>query len=141
MSALTTLLIVLTLAAPAPRAATPQVQTPQQQAPAPDKADADRPEQATLARYMLGPQDQLKITVFDEPDLTNIYRVDSDGFVSFPLINRVAASGLTVSEFPPAAVAQMRERLKPVVDKYSKDVGEAMVNEMLAEIEKVRGRK
>lgn len=51
------------------------------------------------------------------------------------------AHGLTVSDFPPAAVAQMRERLKPVVDKYSKDVGEAMVKEMQAEIDKVRNRK
>jgi polysaccharide export outer membrane protein len=61
----------------------------------PSKADAktDQP-----ARYTLGPQDQLKITVFDEPDLSNVYRVDSDGFITFPMINRVAASGLTPSE-------------------------------------------
>ena len=51
------------------------------------------------------------------------------------------ANGLTVSDFPPAAVAQMRERLKPVVDKYSKEVGESMVKEMQAEIDKVRSGK
>src|SRR5205809_6400206 len=50
------------------------------------------------SRYTLGPQDQVKITVFDEPDLTNVYRVDSDGFITFPMINRVAASGLTPAE-------------------------------------------
>ena len=33
---------------------------------------------------MIGPQDLLKITVFDEPDLTNSYRVDGDGFITFP---------------------------------------------------------
>src|SRR5437879_398108 len=49
-------------------------------------------------RYTLGPQDQLKITVFDEPDLTNIYRVDSDGFITFPMINKVAAGGITPVE-------------------------------------------
>ncbi len=56
-------------------------------------------------------------------------------------LETLKAKGLIVSEFPPAAVAQMRERLKPVIDKYSKDVGEAMVKEMQAEIEKVRGGK
>ena len=50
------------------------------------------------SRYTLGPQDQLKITVFDEPDLSNIYRIDSDGFITFPMINKVAASGITPTE-------------------------------------------
>ena len=50
------------------------------------------------SRYTLGPQDQLKITVFDEPDLSNIYRIDSDGFITFPMINKVAASGITPGE-------------------------------------------
>ena len=51
------------------------------------------------ASYVIGPQDQLAITVYDEPDLTNRYRVDDAGFVSFPLIARIAAAGLTVGEF------------------------------------------
>jgi polysaccharide export outer membrane protein len=71
--------------------AAPAIQPPEQP-PKPD-AKADQP-----ARYTLGPQDQLKITVFDEPDLTNIYRIDSDGFITFPMLSRVAASGLTPAE-------------------------------------------
>jgi polysaccharide export outer membrane protein len=73
-------------------AQTPAVQPAPSQPP---KADvkADQP-----ARYTLGPQDQLKITVFDEPDLSNIYRVDSDGYITFPMINRVTATGLTPAE-------------------------------------------
>ncbi len=70
----------------------PAVQPPPSQPPKAD-AKADQP-----ARYTLGPQDQLKITVFDEPDLSNIYRVDSDGYVTFPMINRVTATGLTPAE-------------------------------------------
>jgi polysaccharide export outer membrane protein len=62
-------------------------------------AKPGKPDQATLGRYTLGPDDQLRITVFDEPDLTNIYRIGSDGFITFPLIDRVAASGLTIVEF------------------------------------------
>jgi polysaccharide export outer membrane protein len=51
------------------------------------------------ASYVIGPQDQLAITVYDEPNLTNRYRVDDAGFISFPLIARIAAAGLTVGEF------------------------------------------
>jgi polysaccharide biosynthesis/export protein len=54
--------------------------------------------QLAPAKYMIGPQDLLKITVFDETDLTNSYRVDSDGFITFPYINRVSAGGLTLGE-------------------------------------------
>jgi polysaccharide export outer membrane protein len=77
--------LLLALAAQSPPA------QPRQEAK-PDALKGDQP------RYTLGPQDQLKITVFDEPDLTNIYRIDADGFITFPMINRVAASGLTPAE-------------------------------------------
>ena len=51
------------------------------------------------AMYVIGPQDVLKVTVFDEPDLSQSYRVDSDGMVTFPLLGRVAAGGQTLREF------------------------------------------
>jgi polysaccharide export outer membrane protein len=74
-------------------------QTPAAQITQPAKPDTAKPDQATLGRYILGPDDQLRITVFDEPDLTNIYRIGSDGFITFPLVDRIAASGLTIVEF------------------------------------------
>jgi len=64
-----------------------------QPAKKPEPAKSDQ-----AAHYTLGPQDQLRITVADEPDLTNVYRIESDGFITFPLLNRVAASGLTAVE-------------------------------------------
>jgi polysaccharide export outer membrane protein len=74
----------------------------QQAAPVPVPAATapQSPESVGLApaKYMIGPQDLLKITVFDETDLTNSYRVDSDGFITFPYINRVSAGGLTLGE-------------------------------------------
>jgi polysaccharide export outer membrane protein len=48
--------------------------------------------------YVIGSQDQLSITVFEEPELTGKYRVDSDGTVSFPLLDRVRAAGRTLSD-------------------------------------------
>jgi polysaccharide biosynthesis/export protein len=68
------------------------------QPPAPQSAPDQPAKTDQSTRYTLGPQDQLKITVFDEPDLSNVYRVDSDGFITFPMINRVAASGVTPAE-------------------------------------------
>jgi TRAP-type transport system periplasmic protein len=56
-------------------------------------------------------------------------------------LETLRTKGLTVTDFPPQSVAQMRERLKSVVDKYSKEAGEALVKEMTAEIEKVRARR
>jgi|tagenome__1003787_1003787.scaffolds.fasta_scaffold20526791_2 polysaccharide export outer membrane protein len=81
----------LTIALLLALAAQPPPAQPRQE-PKPDALKAEQP------HYTLGPQDQLKITVFDEPDLTNIYRIDSDGFITFPMINRVGASGLTPNE-------------------------------------------
>jgi len=48
--------------------------------------------------YKIGLNDEVKITVFDEPDLSTMYRVDADGSISFPLIGRVTAAGTTLSE-------------------------------------------
>src|SRR5881398_2546097 len=92
MTQMVPLCIALTLAAPQQP---PQVAAARQVAPV--KPEPARPD-PTQSRYVLGPQDQLRITVFDEPELTNTYRVDTDGFITFPLVNRVAASGLTPAE-------------------------------------------
>jgi polysaccharide export outer membrane protein len=62
------------------------------------QAPASGPVPANPNSYKVGLQDEVKITVFDEPDLSTMYRVDADGFISFPLIGRVPATGLTLSE-------------------------------------------
>ena len=60
-----------------------------------DQAGAQPP-----ATYLIGPQDMLKITVFDEPELSGqSYRVDSDGLITFWLLGRVKAAGLTPRQF------------------------------------------
>ena len=48
--------------------------------------------------YIVGPQDVLRIIVFDEPTLSNSYRVDSDGSFQYPFIGRVEAGGKTLRE-------------------------------------------
>lgn len=45
--------------------------------------------------YLIGEGDLLKITVYDNPDLTTDARVSGDGKISFPLIGEVEVNGLT----------------------------------------------
>lgn len=49
--------------------------------------------------YRLGPGDQLRITVFNEAELTGQYVVGSQGSIAYPLVGEVHAAGLTVPEF------------------------------------------
>jgi protein involved in polysaccharide export with SLBB domain len=60
--------------------------------------------------YRLGPGDQLRITVFNETELTGQYVVGSQGTISYPLVGTIEASGLTVAEFS--------ERLQTALSEY-----------------------
>jgi polysaccharide export outer membrane protein len=57
--------------------------------------------------YIVGPQDQLSISVFEEPELTGKYRVDNDGYFSFPLLERVRAAGRTLAEVQSTLTAML----------------------------------
>ena len=48
--------------------------------------------------YVVGPQDILTVTIWDQSDLSGKFGVDGDGTFSFPLIGRVKAGGLTLPE-------------------------------------------
>jgi TRAP-type transport system periplasmic protein len=47
--------------------------------------------------------------------------------------------GTLINEVSPQEIARMRETIKPVLDKYSKEIGEALVAEVNAGIAKKRG--
>lgn len=49
--------------------------------------------------YRLGAGDQIRITVFNEPDLTGPFTVGSQGMIAYPLVGTIRAGGLTVPEF------------------------------------------
>jgi polysaccharide biosynthesis/export protein len=57
-----------------------------------------RPAPPATESYVIGPQDNLSIIVTDENDLTGKYRVDTDGTISMPYLQRVPVAGLTVGE-------------------------------------------
>lgn len=45
--------------------------------------------------YRLGPGDKLRITVFNETDLSGDFSLDGQGYVRLPLLGQIQASGLT----------------------------------------------
>src|SRR4051812_19375197 len=53
---------------------------------------------AQVPNYIVGPQDVLAITVFDQQDLSGKYTVDADGSLTFPLVGRVKAGGLSLRQ-------------------------------------------
>ena len=45
---------------------------------------------------------------------------------------------MTVTSFGPTEVAKLREKMKPVIAQFTANVGEPLVNEMNAELAKMR---
>ena len=59
--------------------------------------------------YVLGPGDILRITVFQNPDLTTETRVSEVGTLSFPLIGSVQVGGLSLSQGEKKIADMLRE--------------------------------
>jgi polysaccharide export outer membrane protein len=64
--------------------------------------------------YLVGPQDVLSITVWDQADLSGKFTVEADGSFNFPLIGRVQAGGLPLR----AIEAELKKKL---ADGYFKN--------------------
>jgi polysaccharide biosynthesis/export protein len=58
--------------------------------------------------YALRPNDQVRVQVYNEPDITGDYQVDSAGFLSIPLAGRVKAAGLTASQLERSITSRLR---------------------------------
>src|SRR5690242_1774344 len=57
---------------------------------------AQSPDAKSAIDYVVGPQDVLKITCYDQDNLTGKFTVESDGTFTYPFIGRVRAGGLTI---------------------------------------------
>jgi polysaccharide biosynthesis/export protein len=69
------------------------------------------PEPGSLASpdYIVGAQDVLLITSYDQPDLTGTFAVDTDGTFSFPMVGRLTVGGLTLREVEASIKKQLVE--------------------------------
>jgi polysaccharide biosynthesis/export protein len=83
-------------------------------ASAPSAQPASVPNPAQQADYVVGPQDVLSITVWDQNDLSGKFTVETDGSFTFPLIGRIQAGGLTLRQVE----SELRKRL---ADGYFKN--------------------
>jgi polysaccharide export outer membrane protein len=68
------------------------------------------PESAAGGAYRLGPEDQVRVTVFNDPRLTGEFRVTDAGTINLPLIGSVQAGGRTTTEVERSIERVMRER-------------------------------
>ena len=108
------------------------------------------------SEFVLGPGDVIRISVFQNPDLTLETRVSENGAISFPLVGQVAVGGLTVSDAEKKIAKLLRDGgfvLQPQVNilpvqirgnqvavlgqvnrpgRYPLDVANAKVTDMLA---------
>ena len=50
-------------------------------------------------------------------------------------------SGMQINDIAPQEIARMRDKVKPVVDKYSAQIGQPLVQEFYAELDKARKQK
>ncbi len=62
------------------------------------QAEAALVAQTAQESYRLGPEDNLEISVWKEPELTKQLVVRPDGKITYPLIGEVQAAGMTVKE-------------------------------------------
>jgi polysaccharide export outer membrane protein len=75
---------------------------------------------------VIGPGDDLEITVYGAPDLSGHMRVSSNGNISIPLVGYIRIAGLSSSEAEAAIEAQLREKSvvnDPQVSVYVKEYG------------------
>lgn len=61
------------------------------------------------AEYLLGAGDSIKISIFQNPDLTVETRVSENGVITYPLIGSVKIGGLTIADAERTIAAKLRE--------------------------------
>jgi polysaccharide biosynthesis/export protein len=61
------------------------------------------------ADYVLGPEDEISIIVWDHPDLTRRARINLAGSISFPLIGEVQVSGLSQLQLEKTLTAKLAD--------------------------------
>ena len=77
--------------------------------------------------YLIGPGDVLEISVWNEPDLRKKLVVPPDGVISFPLINPIKVTNLTITALK-----------KAVTKKLSEYIPDATVTVLLIEINSLK---
>ena len=89
-------LVAIAACSTGPASADPQVQSPQ-------------PAALSLDGYRLGSGDEIKVTVFGEPDLSGPFTVDGLGAISMQLIGQIEVKNLTLPEVEQKIEAKLKD--------------------------------
>ncbi len=72
-------------------------------------AEAVAPVRRPAGPYVLGLNDMVRVRVYNEPDLSGEYVIDSTGYVAIPLAGRMRAAGLTPQELQRAIMSKLSD--------------------------------
>ncbi|WP_411886139.1 TRAP transporter substrate-binding protein [Polaromonas sp. YR568] len=105
----------------------------------------------TLTNHVYNPQSVIISKKFWDTLTNDEKKLFSDAAIEAGKFQRQAArdaagatldalrkAGMQVTELSPAETAKLREKMKPVIAKYSSGVGDSTVNELTAELAKLR---
>lgn len=75
--------------------------------------------------FMVGPNDVLKISVYDHPDMETKVRVNGEGVIQMPLLGQVQIGGLTISEISNKLTALLADGyiINPQVNVFVEEYG------------------
>ena len=79
------------------------------QSPAPEVESAAVAEDPVTDAYRLDSGDEVRVTVFGEPDLSGEFEVDGQGKIQLPLIRDIDAKNKTTAELVAAIEAKLKE--------------------------------
>jgi polysaccharide biosynthesis/export protein len=68
------------------------------------------PPLANTGTYHLGPGDRVRVIVYGDKELSDVFAIGDDGLVSLPLAGNLAASGRTPAELADAIAARLKQR-------------------------------
>lgn len=105
----------------------------------------------TLTNHVYNPQSLIVSKKFWDTLTNDEKKLFSDAAIEAGKFQRQAArdaagatldalkkAGMQVTELPPAETAKLREKMKPVIAKYSSSAGDSTVSEITAELAKLR---
>ncbi len=76
----------------------------------------------SVSDYKIGPEDLLEIDTFQVQELKSTVRVSAEGFIKIPLLDKIKAGGLSVSELESFIAKRLEKFVKePVVSVFVKE--------------------
>ena len=79
--------------------------------------------------------------LLDAADETKPYRREVSRSLDAKAVEVLKKEGMTITDVSPEERTRMREKLKPVIEKHEKTINAALVEELNADIQKVRAAK